>query len=221
MRIALRRIASGGFCRATRDTVALVRADAVRNRKRILAVAESLFTAKGADVEMDEIAHAAGLGVGTLYRHFATKDALVEAIVVGPIEAIIDEARELATAPDPGEAFFALFEKLVELASEKHYLMARFARAGRAAAIGTPDEIASRHDRFRDAFGKVLARAQRAGAVRADVRVPELIAIVNGAFPYLERDRPGRAAHRRLLTLIEEALLPGNRRVRSRTRSRH
>ncbi len=193
-----------------------MRADAVRNRAKLLAVAEELFTTKGVDVEMDEIAAAAGVGVGTIYRHFATKDALVEAIVVTPIEALIDEARALAAAPDPGEAFYALFEKLVELASDKHHLIAAFARAGHAAPVGTPDQLASRHERFRDAFGKLLARAQRAGAVRPDVRVPELVAIVNGAFPYLERDGAGRAAHRRLLALVEDALAPSSKDRRRR-----
>lgn len=185
-----------------------MRADAARNRAKLLEVAEELFTTKGPAVEMDEIAAAAGIGVGTIYRHFATKDALLEAIVVAPIEALIEEARSLASASDPGEAFYALFERLVELATSKHHLIATFANAGHAAHVGTRDEIASRHDRFRDAFGKLLVRAQRAGAVRRDVHVDELVAIVNGAFPYLERSGSGRAAHHRLLALIEDALAP-------------
>lgn len=187
-----------------------MRADAARNRTKLLAVAEELFMTKGASVEMDEIAAAAGLGVGTIYRHFATKDALFEAIVVTPIEALIEEARARATEADAGAAFYALFEKLVELASAKHHLIAAFARAGHAPQVGSPDEIASRHDRFRNAFGRLLLRAQRAGAVRKDVRVPELIAIVNGAFPSLECDGKGRAAHRRLLALIKDALAPSS-----------
>jgi AcrR family transcriptional regulator len=189
-----------------------MRADAVRNRAKVLAVAERLFDTKGIAVEMDEIAGAAGLAVGTIYRHFPTKEALVEAVVVTPIEELIEEARALARHPDPSAAFYSLFEKLVELASAKHHLIAAFVRAGHSAPVGTPGELASRHDRFHDAFGKLLVRAQSAGAVRPDIRVPELVAIINGAFPYLERDRAGRAAHRRLLTVIEDALSPSGAR---------
>ncbi len=189
-----------------------MRADAARNRARLLTVAEELFTQRGPSVEMDEIADAAGVGVGTIYRHFATKEALFAAIVIAPIEALIDEARSLANAPDAGAAFYGLFEKLAGLASAKHHLIAAFARAGQAPPAGTPAEIASRRDRFHDAFGKLLKRAQRAGAVRTDVRVAELVAIINGAFPYLERGGAGRAAHRRLLALVEDALAPATHR---------
>jgi AcrR family transcriptional regulator len=157
---------------------------------------------------MDEIAAAAGLGVGTIYRHFATKDALVTAIVVGPVEELIAEAQALATAADPGAAFFSLFTRLVELANAKRHFVDVFARAGRQASYGTPAELASRHDRFRAALGALLERAQRAGAVRPDVRVPELVALAHGAFPYLARDRAGRAAHRRLLALVCDGLRP-------------
>ena len=180
-----------------------MRADAARNRAKLLLVAERLFMSKGPVVEMDEIAAAAGLGVGTIYRHFATKEALLEAIVVAPIEALIDEARAMSKAPEPGAAFYLLLEKLVELATAKHHLIAAFARAGHSPPVGAPDEVASRSDRFAEAFGRLLARAQRAGAVRRDVRVPELVAIVNGAFPYLGSDT---AARRRLLALIKDAL---------------
>jgi AcrR family transcriptional regulator len=192
-----------------RDTVTrCMRADAVRNRKKLLAVAERLFTTKGVDVEMDEIAAAAKIGVGTIYRHFETKDALVNAIIVGPVEDLIAKARALAQATDPGAAFYELFVELVELATEKHHLIAALARAGRSAPVGTPAQLASRHDRFRSALSALLERAQAVGAVRADVRVPELVALVNGAFVYLERDRAGRAAHRRLLALVLRALEP-------------
>src|SRR5258707_688175 len=100
-----------------------MRADAVRNRQKLLSVAEELFTTKGVGVEMDEIAAAADLGVGTIYRHFATKEALIEAIVVGPVEELIAEARELATAANPGDAFFEMFAKLVNFATKKHHLL--------------------------------------------------------------------------------------------------
>ena len=185
-----------------------MRADAVRNRQKLLSVAEELFTTKGVGVEMDEIAAAAGLGVGTIYRHFATKEALIEAIVVGPVEELIAEARELATAANPGDAFFEMFAKLVNLAAKKHHLLSEVGHAGLAPTYGTATQVAARRDRFRAAFSKLLERAQAAGAVRRDVRVPELVALINGAFPHLARDRAGREAHRRLLALVLQGLAP-------------
>lgn len=186
-----------------------MRADAIRNRKRVLQVAERLFLVKGADVEMDEIAAAAGIGVGTVYRHFPTKEALVQAVVVGPIEELINEATALAKAPEAGAAFFTFFTSLVEIATAKHHVMAAFSKSGRV--HGTPAELQSRRTRFREALGLLLQRAQDAGAVRANVRTPELVALVNGAFPYLQRDGGGREAHHRLLSFIIEGLSTGGR----------
>jgi AcrR family transcriptional regulator len=185
-----------------------MRVDAVRNRKKLLEVAERLFTTHGVAVEMDEIAAAADLGVGTIYRHFATKDALVQAIIVGPVEELIEKARSLARAPDPGAAFHEIYGDLVELATTKHRLIAELTRAGHPPSYGSAGDIASRHDRFRAAFTVLLERAQRAGAVRRGVRIAELIAVAHGAFPYLERDGDSHAARKRLLDLVLRALAP-------------
>lgn len=182
-----------------------MRADAIRNRQKLLDVAERLFTTKGASTEMDEIAREAGVGVGTIYRHFATKELLLREIVVGPIEALIDRAGALRDAPDPGAAFFELFDELVELATAKHQLVEVFSQGSRV-AIGTPEEVQSRHARFRAAFSVLLERAQAAGAVRRDIGVSELVAIVNGAFPYLRRAGGTRKEHLRLLAFVVDGL---------------
>lgn len=186
-----------------------MRADAAKNRAKLLAVAEHLFDARGPSVEMDEIAAAASVAVGTIYRHFPTKAALVEAVVVSPIEGLIAETQRRARDADPGAAFFDLFGNLVALARSKHHLVASLVETGEETPVETARAMASRRDRFRAAFGKLLARAQRAGAVRPDVRVPEIVAIVHGAFPYLERDCESPAAHRRLRAWIEGSLRTG------------
>src|SRR5580704_7958811 len=77
-----------------------LRVDARQNRERVLDVAKAVFSAEGLDVPIDEIARRAGLGVGTLYRHFPTKGALFQAIVLGRMEHLVEEARALAEAPD-------------------------------------------------------------------------------------------------------------------------
>src|SRR5271170_7879529 len=96
-----------------------LRADAERNRQRVLEIAQQVFATEGLAVPIDEIARRAGLGVGTLYRHFPTKEALFEAIVIGRIEGLVDYAREGARAPDPGVAFFGFLSRMVEEGSAK------------------------------------------------------------------------------------------------------
>src|SRR5579859_3112251 len=83
-----------------------MRADAERNRQRVLEVAQAVFAAEGLAVPIDEIARRAGLGVGTLYRHFPTKEALFEAIVIDRMGALVDA--------DAGEAFFAVLGRVIE-----------------------------------------------------------------------------------------------------------
>src|SRR5215469_11584104 len=83
-----------------------VRADAVRNRERVLRTADEVFAAEGMAVPIDEIARRAGVGPGTLYRHFPTKDALFMAVAVNRVNASISEARRLARDHEPAAALF-------------------------------------------------------------------------------------------------------------------
>ena len=87
-----------------------LRADARRNRARVLEVAQQVFAEEGLAVPIDEIARRAGVGVGTVYRHFPTKDALFEAIIVERLCAVGEAARELARRPGAGRAFFGFFD---------------------------------------------------------------------------------------------------------------
>src|SRR3954452_588831 len=80
------------------------RADARRNRERILAAAREVFAKDGREVQMPDVARAAGVGVGTLYRHFPAKEDLVRALVCDKVQATIDTAREALTREDPAEA---------------------------------------------------------------------------------------------------------------------
>ena len=85
-----------------------MRADAVKNRARILEAAEEIFATEGVSVPIDTVAERAGLGVGTLYRHFPTKEALFEAIVVDRLESLLEMARRQSVDPDPGAALFCV-----------------------------------------------------------------------------------------------------------------
>ena len=84
-----------------------MRADAVKNRQRILEAAEAIFATEGLSVPIDTVAERAGVGVGTLYRHFPTKEALFEAIVMARLEYLLELAKAQAGAADPGDALFS------------------------------------------------------------------------------------------------------------------
>jgi AcrR family transcriptional regulator len=168
-----------------------LRADAQRNRDHVLDVANQVFATEGLEVPIDEIARRAGLGVGTLYRHFPTKEALFMAIVLRRMEQVAADAQALGAAKDPGAAFFAFLSNLIDDAPAKRDLMMALAAAGfdpHRTGAKTKTEI-------KHAVGKLLARAQEAGAVRPDVLVGEVFSLVNGvhaaisAYPRDERSR--------------------------------
>ncbi len=107
-----------------------LRADARRNRAKVLVAAEEVFASEGLSVPIDEVARRAGVGVGTVYRHFPTKEALFEAIVIARLEALVERAEELCAADDPGTALFTFISELVDLAVKKKDLTDELARAG-------------------------------------------------------------------------------------------
>jgi AcrR family transcriptional regulator len=94
--------------------VSRMRADAERNKKLIVQAAREVFATAGLAAPIDEIAQRAGVGTGTLYRHFPTKEALFEAVVIGRVEDLVEEARRLIARNDPKTAFFQLLSQLVQ-----------------------------------------------------------------------------------------------------------
>jgi AcrR family transcriptional regulator len=182
-----------------------LRADARRNRARVLEAARSAFADLGAAVPLDEIARRAGVGAGTVYRHFPTKEALFEAVVAGGLEDLVERSVALREAPDAGAAFFEFFSSMVE--------QARFNRAlcdALEASTGGPVELshgdfkADVQREFRTALGELLGRAQAAGAVRTDVEVPDVIALIAGAVLASQRHDPGTPT--KALTVIVDGL---------------
>lgn len=162
------------------------RADAERNRRRIIEAAQALFTERGRAVEIDEIAQHAGVGVGSVYRHFSTKEALFQAMVVGHVEHLIQDIRTFAKADDHGKAFFEFLSLLVTQGLAKKHLVEVLAQSG------IQIDCVSDHLRedFWKAMGVLLERAQRAGAVRTDVGMNELMALMRGVFAALEGCTP-------------------------------
>jgi AcrR family transcriptional regulator len=150
------------------------RADALRNRARILEAAETVFAVEGIEVPVDLIAEKAGVGVGTLYRHFPTKEKLCEAVLMDRLLALTVDAQALADADDPKAAFFGFLTHFVEEGAAKRDLIVAVMGAGMEM-----DEFsqAVKQD-LNDAIGVLLQRAQAVGAVRPDVQPDAVLALL-------------------------------------------
>jgi AcrR family transcriptional regulator len=148
-----------------------LRADARRNLERVLDAAEEVFAAEGPDASVAEIAHRAGVGQGTVFRRFPTKDDLVFAVVERHVAQMHDLAEEAFRSPDPGEAFFGFVRAIGELVMSAPGLHACVVHCGEKPGAAELDELAR----------KIVARAQRAGAVRRDVKPADVQLLVRAA----------------------------------------
>ncbi|GIH07771.1 TetR family transcriptional regulator [Rhizocola hellebori] len=180
----------------------MIRSDAVRNRMRVLQAAEEVLDEQGLSARMDEIARRAGVGVGTLYRHFATKEALYQAIVMARIDLLLDEAARLRSTGDPQTAFFAFFSKIVADAKRKKALTDALHSAG----TDIKAEQSSRHAAMLDAIAGLLRNAQNAGAVRSDVAMPEVLALLRGASMAAETGDYSAPVLQRSLAILYDGL---------------
>jgi AcrR family transcriptional regulator len=169
-----------------------LRADARRNRARVLAVAQEVFETEGLAVPVEEVARRAGVGVGTVYRHFPTKEALFEAIIASRLEQLAAESRVYFDADDAGAAFFDFFVVMVQNVVLNKALGEALSAAGRDL---TTISLAS-GGVVKKALTGLLERAQQAGAVRSDITGDDVKAIMVGIV-MMERQRggePGRLA---------------------------
>ena len=174
-----------------------LRADARHNREKILRAAREAFAESGYDVPLDEIAARAGVGPGTVYRHFAAKDALFQAVVSARIEDLIDDAQARARADDPGSAFFGFLARIGEEAAAKRDLPDAIAIAG------------SLQDALNAALDVLLRRAQESGAVRTDIGTADLIVILKGMLTSVRNASPGAtdpALRDRVLAILTDGL---------------
>ena len=155
-----------------------LRADAARNRARVLEVAYDTFAAEGLSVPIDEIARRAGVGAGTVYRHFPTKDDLYRAVVEDRITNIIESGRALLATGDSGEALFTFLRSMVlQWGATDQGLAEALAGVGMDIATAMPDVEAD----FLEMLGDLLRAAQKAGTVRSDLVVRDVKALMTGA----------------------------------------
>jgi AcrR family transcriptional regulator len=155
-----------------------LRADAARNRARVLEVAYDTFATDGLAVPIDEIARRAGVGAGTVYRHFPAKEDLFRAVVQDRIERIIGEGRSLLDTEKPGEALFAFLRSMVlQWGATDRGLTDALAGVGIDVETAMPDA----EDAFLGMLGDLLRAAKKAGTVRRDVDVADVKAILVGS----------------------------------------
>jgi AcrR family transcriptional regulator len=153
-----------------------MRADGRRNRERVVEVAFDTFASEGLSVSVHEIARRAGVGTGTVSRHFPTKELLFEAVFMSRVERLDGIGQALLASSEPGEAFFAYFAGIVTEGTANKGLAEALAGAGYD--LGTASSH-GRHD-IMGVMGQLLARAQKAGAVRGDVEADDVKAIITG-----------------------------------------
>ena len=151
------------------------RADARRNRERVLVAAREVFAECGESTALEEIARRAGVGIGTLYRHFPSRQALLEALYVNEVEEVCRSATQLDDA-DPGRAFNEWFERLIAYLATKRALANELMNYLDADA---PLFKECRAELF-SAGEPLLKRAQDAGAVRTDVEFSQVMQMVGG-----------------------------------------
>jgi len=181
-----------------------LRADARRNRARLLEVAAEAFAVGGLSVPLDEIARRAGVGAGTLYRHFPTREALLEAVVQQRLQHLLDAARAARDAEHPGAALFEFIELLIAQAGPKKDLVDALTGAG----VDVRARLAETTGEVRRELDHLLRRAQRARDVRADVTAADLMALISGILrsQHTGQDEPANAA--RALAIVRDGMRP-------------
>ena len=178
------------------------RADAVRNRERVLEAAKTVFSAGGPDASLEAVARRAGVGIGTLYRHFPTREALFEAVYRREVEQLGELSEQLKSEPQPVEALRKWLRSTVEFVATKKGMTAALALA----AHGKSSElIAFSFDRLTRAVGALLARAVAAGEIRADVSPEDLLRALIGMC-YLHDQTGWQSSVIRLLDIFIDGL---------------
>jgi AcrR family transcriptional regulator len=177
------------------------RADAVRNRERVLEAAKAVFSAGGAEASLEAVARSAGVGIGTLYRHFPTREALFEAVYRREVQQLADLAEQLKQEASPIEALRHWMRSNVRFVATKKGMSAALALA----AYKNSELFSSSFDRLTQAVGGLLERAIAAGEIRNDITPEDLLRALIGMC-YMQ-DQPGwQASVLRLVDVFIDGL---------------
>jgi AcrR family transcriptional regulator len=184
-----------------------LRADAARNRDRVISAATEAFASEGIDVPMEVIAKRAGVGVATIYRQFPTKESLFAAIVQKEMYGMVEFARELANAElanaeDAGTALHEFISRVIETVASKRDLAEALEDSG--AKSRSPELQAL----WRATLAPLVERATKAGAIRSDVDVDEVLLLVSGACSAVMNHGPDERSRALLARVIFDGLRP-------------
>jgi AcrR family transcriptional regulator len=179
-----------------------LRADARRNRAAILAAAEAVFAEQGTSAPTEEVAARAGVAIGTVFRHFPTKDVLLAAMMKELLARLAGEAAELISDGDPATALFTFFARVVEQAAARKTVADLLADQG--IDLRAADPVAT----LRQELETLLAGAIRAGAVRDDVGGAEVLALLAATSDAALRSGWDARLQRRVLAVVFAGLRP-------------
>jgi AcrR family transcriptional regulator len=180
------------------------RVDARRNRDRLVAEAATAFAERGIDVPLEEIARRSDVGIGTLYRHFPTRDALIEAVYRREVELLCDSADELLRECPASEALEMWLQRFVEYVAAKRGMAEAL-----KSVVGADSELfAESHRRISDAVNRLTAAGVGVGAIRADVEPMDLLRAVSGICLATNRD-DWREHANRLVSLLMDGMRYG------------
>src|SRR5271169_2210745 len=197
------------------ETVRKPRADAVRNRERVLEAAKAVFSAGGPDASLEAVARAAGVGIGTLYRHFPTREALFEAVYRREVQQLADLAEQLKQEAKPTDALRHWMRSNVKFVATKKGMSAALALA----AYKNSELFSFSFDRLTRAVGGLLDRAIATREIRDDISPEDLLRALVGMC-YMH-DQPGwQTSVLRLVDVFIDGLRVRPDRPRSKTKQR-
>jgi AcrR family transcriptional regulator len=177
------------------------RADARRNRDSLLEAAKAAFAEVGAEASLDEIARRAGVGIGTLYRHFPTRDAVVEAVYRREVQQLADAAPRLVESLPPAEALRAWMRLFIDyIAAKKVIAPALKSSVGGGSAVYADSSV-----RINEAIALLVERARARGDIRPNADSADLLRALVG-FAYVNSAPDWEASARRLIDLLIDGL---------------
>jgi AcrR family transcriptional regulator len=186
------------------ETPKPMRVDAVRNHEKILKAAEEIFATEGVTVPIDLVAERAGVGIGTLYRHFPTKEALYEAIVMTRLTELLALADVYDQNPDAGVALYSFLREFAALASEKRDLMEALSQAG----IDVKAQFSSQFEELMAKLDALRARAVISGEVRSNVATKDILNLVVGCCHAAGQSGSDDADLERLVNIVLAGIQP-------------